>query len=232
MRSFHLPRLSRRGKIARNLALATALVLALWVGTERGSWTVNGALRRMEQDLLLGPGQTIYTQRGGSLENETWAMVLGDSYAYTGVVRGRDLGRSFWSKTASVYQAISLEGEPGLLSLSSWGLLGQQQESWRLFCPNGPEGAGSAVLTVSARCRWEQEDSKPKEGTLRFQGTAQAQNGVFAFVLQADTPEEASALFALMGGLTGNCEVLQADYQMDFATPSGAPAGHAEGVLI
>ena len=231
MRSIHLPRLSRRGKIIRNLALAAAVVLSLWVGTERGPWTVNGALRQLEQELLLEPGRTVHIQTEGVLEHQ-WAFVLGKEYAYTAVVRRRDLDRSFWSKTASVYQAISLEGEPGLLSLSSWGLLGQQQESWRLFCPNGPEGAGSAVLTVSARCRWEQEDDKPREGTLRFQGTAQAQNGVFAFVLQADTSEEASALFALMGGLTGNCEVLQADYQMDFTTPSGAPAGHAEGVLI
>ena len=47
MRSIHLPRLSRRGKIIRNLALATAVVLSLWVGTERGPWTVNGALRQL-----------------------------------------------------------------------------------------------------------------------------------------------------------------------------------------
>ena len=56
MRSIHLPRLSRRGKIIRNLALAAAVVLSLWVGTERGPWTANGALRQLEQELLLEPG--------------------------------------------------------------------------------------------------------------------------------------------------------------------------------
>lgn len=231
MSSFHLPRLSRRGKIIRNLALTAAVILSLWVGTERGPWTANGALRKLEAELLLEPGRTVHIQTEGVLEHQ-WAFVLGDEYAYTAVVRREDLDRSFFSREANLYQSMTLEGEPGLLSLSDWSLLGQQRESWRLFCPNGPKEADSAVLTVSARCRWEQEDGKPKEGTLHFQGTAPAQDGVFAFVLQADTPEETSALFALMGGLTGSCEVLQADYQMDFTTPSGAPAGHTEGVLI
>ena len=166
MRSIHLPRLSRRGKIIRNLALAAAVVLSLWVGTERGPWTVNGALRQLEAELLLEPGRTVHIQTEGVLEHQ-WAFVLGDEYAYTAVVRRRDLDRSFWSKTVSVYQALPLTGEPGLLSLSDWSLLGQQ-ESWRLFCPQGPAGATSARLTVSLgrRVPWS-------EGTMSPLATAQ-----------------------------------------------------------
>ena len=240
MRSIHLPRLSRRGKIIRNLALAAAVVLSLWVGTERGPWTVNGALRQLEAELLLEPGRTVHIQTEGVLEHQ-WAFVLGDEYAYTAVVRRRDLDRSFWSKTASVYQAISLEGEPGLLSLSDWSLLGQQ-ESWRLFCPQGPAGATSARLTVEALCQWKQSDGTRSEQVLCLQGeAARDENGVYAFLLQADTPEEEMALTVLMGGSgyeedeTGRwkrtCQVLETSYRLDFTGPAGEPAGRSEGVL-
>lgn len=148
--SRRLPRLSRRAKVLRNLALAAALVLAFCLGTGRSAWTTQGALRRMETGLLLHPGQTLYTQRDGGQSGEQWVFVLGDTYAYTGVVRNRDLGRSLFGRNAVLYQAISLDQSPGLLSLSGWDLLGGQRESWRLFCPNPPDRAVSARLTLRA----------------------------------------------------------------------------------
>ena len=158
--SRRLPRLSRRAKVLRNLALAAALVLAFCLGTGRSAWTTQGALRRMETGLLLHPGQTLYTQRDGGQSGEQWVFVLGDTYAYTGVVRNRDLGRSLFGRNAVLYQAISLDQSPGLLSLSGWDLLGGQRESWRLFCPNPPDRAVSARLTLRAPCLWRWEDGR------------------------------------------------------------------------
>src|SRR5699024_2232809 len=101
--SRRLPRLSRRAKVLRNLALAAALILAFCLGTGRSAWTSQGALRRMETGLLLHPGQTLYTQRDGGQSGEQWVFVLGDTYAYTGVVRNRDLGRSLFGRNAVLY---------------------------------------------------------------------------------------------------------------------------------
>ena len=57
--SRRLPRLSRRAKVLRNLALAAALILAFCLGTGRSAWTSQGALRRMETGLLLHPGPSL-----------------------------------------------------------------------------------------------------------------------------------------------------------------------------
>ena len=84
------PRLSRRGKILRNTALAAGLLLLFWLGVEQSAWTTDVALRRMEAGRLLEPGETHYRQKGGETGGEVWVFVLGDTYAYTGVVRNRD----------------------------------------------------------------------------------------------------------------------------------------------
>ena len=188
--SRRLPRLSRRAKVLRNLALAAALILAFCLGTGRSAWTTQGALRRMETGLLLHPGQTLYTQRDGGQSGEQWVFVLGDTYAYTGVVRNRDLGRSLFGRNAVLYQAISLDQSPGLLSLSGWDLLGGQRENWRLFCPNPPDRAVSARLTLRAPCLWRWEDGREESQTLRFSAEGERDAyGVVSFLVQADSLE-------------------------------------------
>ena len=220
--SRRLPRLSRRAKVLRNLALAAALVLAFC--------------------LLLHPGQTLYTQRDGGQSGEQWVFVLGDTYAYTGVVRNRDLGRSLFGRNAVLYQAISLDQSPGLLSLSGWDLLGGQRESWRLFCPNPPDRAVSARLTLRAPCLWRGEDGREESQTLRFSAEGERDaHGVVSFLVQADSLEGKMALCALMGGVgyeaaadnrwVRTCQDVQVEYRLEFWDAAGAPLPSAQGML-
>ena len=196
----------------------------------------------METGLLLHPGQTLYTQRDGGQSGEQWVFVLGDTYAYTGVVRNRDLGRSLFGRNAVLYQAISLDQSPGLLSLSGWDLLGGQRESWRLFCPNPPDRAVSARLTLRAPCLWRWEDGREESQTLRFSAEGERDaHGVVSFLVQADSLEEKMALCALMGGVgyeaaadnrwVRTCQDVQAEYRLEFWDAAGAPLPSAQGML-
>ena len=241
-----LPRglhLNRRGKLVRNLALAAALLAAFWLGTERSTWNTDGALRQMEAALLLPPGETLYRQKGGEFGREDWVFVLGDTYAYTGVVRSRDLGRSLYGRNAAIYESLVLDQAPGLLSLSSWDLLGGTQEVWTVFCPNGPEGAETAQLTIAVSCLWTREDGREEVQTLRLSSSSQRDaHGVFSFSLPAEAKEEEMLLCTLMGGHgyeanpegrpVRRCEVTGIDGLLTFFSAGGTTVEQVSGELF
>ena len=237
------PRLSRRGKILRNTALAAGLLLLFWLGVEQSAWTTDGALRRMEAGRLLEPGETLYRQKGGETGGEEWVFVLGDTYAYTGVVRNRDLGRSFYGRNAAIYESLPLDQAPGLLSLSGWDILGGKRETWRAFCPNGPEDAETARLTIQVSCTWRWENGKEELQNLRLESQAKRdEHGVFSFLIRAETEEEKMVLCALMGGTgyeTGEDdhtvrrgEITVTDCCLEFAADDGTTIERVQGIPI
>lgn len=129
------PRPGRGWKTARNLLWAVLAPLLFWFAIGCPAWTRDGALRRLEREMLLSPGETIYWD-GDSGE----ALVVGERYAYVAGVQNKLLWRS-----ARSLHGVERTGEPVLLAAGrSMGAQGDLV----LFYLGGPEDAARAELTL------------------------------------------------------------------------------------
>ena len=170
-KKFRLPRLSRRARLARNLSLAAFLVIASWVLAGCPAWTEAGALRQLERTLLLEPGTVRCRGKWGGLWDSPQVLVTGENYAYTAAIYQSEL---FWSEVSSPLEYASLDEGPVLFRWTEQGSGGTlERGTW--LCPNPPEGAQRAELTISLD--YELDGGLVRQGTRQVQdyetGTAE-----------------------------------------------------------
>lgn len=170
-KKFRLPRLSRRARLARNLSLAAFLVIASWVLAGCPAWTEAGALRQLERTLLLEPGTVRCREKWGGLWDSPQVLVTGENYAYTAAIYQSEL---FWSEVSSPLEYASLDEGPVLFRWTEQGSGGTlERGTW--LCPNPPEGAQRAELTISLD--YELDGGLVRQGTRQVQdyetGTAE-----------------------------------------------------------
>ena len=124
-------KLPRGWKIVRNLAavlLLGALALLLWGWP---AWMADGAYRRLETELLLGPSQTVLTNRAadGSFtaylsQGEDWiavGRVTAVSYGGLPFPKAEPCINHLFPKEGLVVAALSGPGEGGTLTVAVWG---------------------------------------------------------------------------------------------------------------
>lgn len=170
-KKFRLPRLSRRARLARNLSLAAFLVIASWVLAGCPAWTEAGALRQLERTLLLEAGTVRCREKWGGPWDSPQVLVTGENYAYTAAISQEEL---FWYEVRSPLEYAALDGGPVLFQWVERGLEGSmEQGTW--LCPNPPEGAQRAELTISLD--YELDGGLVRQGTRQVQdyetGTAE-----------------------------------------------------------
>lgn len=170
-KKFRLPRLSRRARLARNLSLAAFLVIASWVLAGCPAWTEAGALRQLERTLLLEPGTVRCREKWGGLWDSPQVLVTGENYAYTAAISQEEL---FWYEVRFPLEYAVLDGGPVLFRWTEQGSGGTlERGTW--LCPNPPEGAQRAELTISLD--YELDGGLVRQGTRQVQdyetGTAE-----------------------------------------------------------
>ena len=170
-KKFRLPRLSRRARLARNLSLAAFLVIASWVLAGCPAWTEAGALRQLERTLLLEPGTVRCREKWGGLWDSPQVLVTGGTYAYTAAISQEEL---FWYEVRFPLEYAVLDGGPVLFRWTEQGSGGTlERGTW--LCPNPPEGAQRAELTISLD--YELDGGLVRQGTRQVQdyetGTAE-----------------------------------------------------------
>ena len=170
-KKFRLPRLSRRARLARNLFFAAFLVIASWVLAGCPAWTEAGALRQLERTLLLEPGTVRCREKWGGLWDSPQVLVTGENYAYTAAISQEEL---FWYEVRFPLEYAVLDGGPVLFRWTEQGSGGTlERGTW--LCPNPPEGAQRAELTISLD--YELDGGLVRQGTRQVQdyetGTAE-----------------------------------------------------------
>lgn len=231
------PRLSRGWKLARNLVLTAVLLVVLWFSNRSPALTREGALRKLERELLLSPGQTLYAELGDQRE-EKQVFVLGEGYAYTGTTVGSGL-----DYFAYLYDGVRLDRDPALLLLpNGQGEQAGQYQLATLYCSRGPEGAVRVSLPLT--CRYDMvvralddgrlgETLDAKTDTLTFEAEQKADDwGVYPLALGAEDTETATVLYELLegwgyetdedGSWERNCSIDKAEYQMKFYQADGS----------
>ena len=235
-----LPRLSRRGKLLCNLGTAVFLVLVSWVLLGCPAWTEAGALHRLERTLLLEPGTVRCREKWGGLWDSPQVLVTGENYAYTAAIYQSEL---FWSEVSSPLEYAVLDGGPVLFQWVERGLEGaMEQGTW--LCPNPPEGAQRAELTISLD--YELDGGLVRQGTRQVQdyetGTAELQaqgsledTGLLRLEIAAGDDREAVLLQELFfesgyeladgGERWRGCTITRADCRLELFDGDGGSMG-------
>ena len=137
-----LPRLSRRGKLARNLAfvLLPALLPPPLLGWP--SLTLEGAFRKLEGQYLLAPSQVVLETGEGDLRGY---LALGETWAAVGQVQKfQSTNTPFERDVPSITQVLDLR-EPGLAVIPA-----RDRDGATVAAAFGaPEEARQAVLTLT-----------------------------------------------------------------------------------
>lgn len=202
-----LPKLSRTGKIVRNLALLIALCWGFWFLEGGSALTRESALRQMERKLFLAPGETVFeskTYGGPSYQN---VFVMGEDYAYG----ARTSRFSFLDIGVEIYDTAVKADGPALVR-SKTQPLGPTVGDWDtvLFCPWGPENAVRAEVTLSAQyvsrtypliyfsedrpaARGEMISSERKDWKKTI-SASKTEQGFYIIPVSAQTDEEAQIL--------------------------------------
>ena len=107
----------------------------------------------------------------GKVGRPVGLLVTGENYAYTAAIYQSEL---FWSEVSSPLEYAVLDGGPVLFQWVERGLEGSmEQGTW--LCPNPPEGAQRAELTISLD--YELDGGLVRQGTRQVQdyetGTAE-----------------------------------------------------------
>ena len=235
-----LPRLSRRGKLLCNLGTAVFLVLVSWVLLGCPAWTEAGALHRLERTLLLEPGTVRCRDDGVWWRDDTTVLVTGENYAYTAAIYQSEL---FWSEVSSPLEYAVLDRGPVLFQWVERGLEGSmEQGTW--LCPNPPEGAQRAELTISLD--YELDGGLVRQGTRQVQdyetGTAELRaqgsledTGLLRLEIAAGDGREAVLLQELFfgsgyeaaedGERQRTCTITRADCRLELFDGDGGSMG-------
>ena len=235
-----LPRLSRRGKLLCNLGTAVFLVLVSWVLLGCPAWTEAGALHRLERTLLLEPGTVRCREKWGGLWDSPQVLVTGENYAYTAAIYQSEL---FWSEVSSPLEYAVLDRGPVLFQWVERGLEGSmEQGTW--LCPNPPEGAQRAELTISLD--YELDGGLVRQGTRQVQdyetGTAELRaqgsledTGLLRLEIAAGDGREAVLLQELFfgsgyeaaedGERQRTCTITRADCRLELFDGDGGSMG-------
>ena len=239
-----LPTLSRRGALIRNLLITALLVAGSWVLAGCPAWTPAGALRQFERTLLLEPGAVRYRESGADMSR---VLVTGEGYAYTVSIARKAL---FWFEP-SLYQArgADLRRGPVLFPWTEWSdAYSMEQGTW--LCPNPPEGAQRAELTISLDYEldgglvlaglWQTRDYESGSAVLRAQGNWETP-GLMRLDLSAENPRAAVLLQELFfqngretaeeGDRTRDCSLTRIDYDLRFFDGEGTPVPSPPAVL-
>lgn len=229
------PRLSRRGKLIRNLLIVFFLAAASWVLAGCPAWTEAGALGRLERTLLLEPGTLRVRQRE---DGDIQVLVTGEDYAYTAYLYPQEL---FWRKAA--LNTWTKLGEEMVLFPWVMGDFQESLEQGTWLCPNPLEGAQRWELTVSLdyeldgglvrQGKRQVQDYETGSAVVHAQGTLE-KSGLLRLETAAGSGREAVVLRALLAG-TGyemaedgrwrRCTVTSADYQMECFDGNGNSMG-------
>ena len=235
-----LPRLSRRGKLLCNLGTAVFLVLVSWVLLGCPAWTEAGALHRLERTLLLEPGTVRCREKWGGLWDSPQVLVTGENYAYTAAIYQSEL---FWSEVSSPLEYASLDEGPVLFRWTEQGSGGTlERGTW--LCPNPPEGAQRAELTISLD--YELDGGLVRQGTRQVQdyetGTAELRaqgsledTGLLRLEIAAGDDREAVLLQELFfesgyeladgGKRWRGCTITRADCRLELFDGDGGSMG-------
>ena len=230
--------LSRRGKLARNLLVAAALLAGIWGLAGCPAWTEAGALHRLERTLLLPPG-VVRCREAGEALGEATVLVTGENYAYVADVYSHLL----WREAGSAIEGSELDRGPVLLRWTEPEIGGSME--WGIWlCPNPPAEAARAELTISLD--YELEDKRQGSGPERGSAVLQAQgwaedSGLVRLEAAAVTDREAVLLQELFsgvgyeaadaGGGRESCAIIRADWQLEFFDGTGASLGLRSVVL-
>ena len=239
-KKFRLPRLSRRARLVRNLSLAVFLVIASWVLAGCPAWTEAGALRQLERTLLLEPGTVRCREKWGGLWDSPQVLVTGENYAYTAAIYQSEL---FWSEVSSPLEYASLDEGPVLFRWTEQGSGGTlERGTW--LCPNPPEGAQRAELTISLD--YELDGGLVRQGTRQVQdyetGTAELRaqgsledTGLLRLEIAAGDDREAVLLQELFfgsgyetadgGERWRGCTITRADCRLELFDGDGGSMG-------
>ena len=239
-KKFRLPRLSRRGKLLCNLGTAVFLVLVSWVLLGCPAWTEAGALRQLERTLLLEPGTVRCRGKWGGPWDSPQVLVTGENYAYTAAISQEEL---FWYEVRSPLEYAALDGGPVLFQWVERGLEGSmEQGTW--LCPNPPEGAQRAELTISLD--YELDGGLVRQGTRQVQdyetGTAELRaqgsledTGLLRLEIAAGDGREAVLLQELFfgsgyeaaedGERQRTCTITRADCRLELFDGDGGSMG-------
>ena len=235
--SFRFPRLSRRGKLVRNLLIAFCLVTGSWVLAGCPAWTQAGALRQFERTMLLSPG-TLRYQEAGDMMGDTLVLVTGEGYAYTAELRRDET--FLWPEVYYFGLELAPLGEDPLPIPLSRGRLWYRDESAILLCLNAPEGTARAEMTLTGyyQCREEVQTgetsaSRTWEDARSFQGEGElAGENLVRLTFPAEGRETQDILERLVYETgdykwtyefqTGTRTLLRAEYQIDFYRADGS----------
>ena len=133
-RRLRLPRLSRRWRIVRNLAVALICLYALWARADYPLPTAELEFRRLERENLLGRSE-IQGAFQGTYKRDVVYGVQGDQ-----VLVGRGWGLEYWPRE---------EAGPTLISVSEYFTYAREM----LFAAaDVPEGTASARLNMTIDC--------------------------------------------------------------------------------
>ena len=239
-KKFRLPRLSRRARLARNLFFAAFLVIASWVLAGCPAWTEAGALRQLERTLLLEPGTVRCREKWGGLWDSPQVLVTGENYAYTA---GTSTAHLFWHEAGYPTEYAALDGGAVLFRWTERISDGQmEQGTW--LCPNPPEGAQRAELTISLD--YELDGGLVRQGTRQVQdyetGTAELRaqgsledTGLLRLEIAAGDDREAVLLQELFfgsgyeaaedGERQRTCTITRADCRLELFDGDGGSMG-------
>ena len=235
-----LPRLSRRGKLLCNLGTAVFLVLVSWVLLGCPAWTEAGALHRLERTLLLEPGTVRCRDDGVWWRDDTTVLVTGENYAYKA---GTSTAHLFWHEAGYPTEYAALDGGAVLFRWTERISDGQmEQGTW--LCPNPPEGAQRAELTISLD--YELDGGLVRQGTRQVQdyetGTAELRaqgsledTGLLRLEIAAGDGREAVLLQELFfesgyetadgGERWRDCTITRADCRLELFDGDGGSMG-------
>ena len=239
-KKIRLPRLSRRGKLLCNLGAALFLVLVSWVLAGCPAWTQAGALRTLERTLLLEPGTVRYQEDGVWRRDGATVLVTGENYAYQANLYTVNL---FWHEASRSLEYAALDQGPVLFQWTEENYDGQvERGTW--LCPNPPEGAQRAELTISLD--YELDGGLVRQGTRQVQdyetGTAELRaqgsledTGLLRLEIAAGDDREAVLLQELFfeggyeladgGERWRGCTITRADCRLELFDGDGGSMG-------
>ena len=243
--SFRFPRLSRRGKLVRNLLIAFCLVTGSWVLAGCPAWTQAGALRQFERTMLLSPG-TLRYQEAGDMMGDTLVLVTGEGYAYTAELRRDET--FLWPEVYYFGLELAPLGEDPLPIPLSRGRLWYRDESAILLCLNAPEGTaraemaltGDYVHTVGEYQGDVEHILERREETLTFYGQGEAlDEDLVRLDFTAEDEEQQDVLSGLLHGSGELGQITDGQsshwvpqatrYQVDFYRADGGLIGSIQG---
>ena len=218
------PRLSRVGKIIRNLLIITLALLAWWWEDQCPPLTRQGAVAQLTRELMLPEPETVLF--GDDSDTTDWVFVKGENYAYLAALMD-DLMFPL-GVTASLLDGTALDGTYTLLRQNGYYFPTNFPKTRIMVCPEGPKDAVSC--TVDLEQRYWAEDDRP--ATVQYQMNAERETYgayIFRWVFE---DEQAWRRANQMWSVYGHSDLIGATYVLRFYDKDHQLVGEQEDAFL